>query len=176
MVSPWSKHRCPVNLEGIGSKSTYAATEASSLALASNRCVSIRSVNRRPRPKSRRPAQLGPSGADGWAGPAFSPTPYGVAIGLQSAGHLRPRLFLEPLEPLREVVGEDVGSSAVVCDAVEAWHKGSQSTAVCPLLCGHRDPISASFMPREVQVRPERLPIPFLLACFFLLPATGRAR
>ena len=51
MVFPWSKLRCPVNLEGIGSKSTYAATEASSLALASNRCVSIRSVNRWPSPR-----------------------------------------------------------------------------------------------------------------------------
>ena len=50
--------------------------------------------------------------------PAFSPTPYGVAIGLQAAGDLRPRrarLFLEPLEPLREVVGEDLGSSPGMC-------------------------------------------------------------
>ena len=50
--------------------------------------------------------------------PAISPTPYGVAIGLQAAGDLRPRqarLLLEPLEPLREVVGEDLGSSPVMC-------------------------------------------------------------
>ena len=42
MVSTWSKLRCPVKLEGIGSKSTYAPTEASSLVLASNRWPSPR--------------------------------------------------------------------------------------------------------------------------------------
>ena len=49
--------------------------------------------------------------------PAFSPTPYGVAIGPQAAGDLRPRqagFLLEPHEPLWEVVGEVVGSSSVV--------------------------------------------------------------
>ena len=48
--------------------------------------------------------------------PAISPAPYGVAIGPQAAGDLRPRqarLFLEPLQPLREVLGEGVGSSVV---------------------------------------------------------------
>ena len=37
--------------------------------------------------------------------PALSPTQYGVSIGPQAAGDLRlgqARLFLEPLEPLRE--------------------------------------------------------------------------
>ena len=49
--------------------------------------------------------------------PAFNPTPYGVAIGSQAAGDLQPRqagLLLEPLQPLREVVGDRVGYSAVV--------------------------------------------------------------
>ena len=44
------------------------------------------------------------------------PTVHGVGIGPQAAGDLRPRqarLLLEPLQPLREVVGEDVDYSAV---------------------------------------------------------------
>ena len=45
------------------------------------------------------------------------PSPYGVGIGPEVAGDLRPRqagLLLEPLQPLREVAGEAVGDSPVV--------------------------------------------------------------
>ena len=47
---------------------------------------------------------------------AISPSPYGVAIGLQATGDLRPRqarLLLEPPQTLREVVGDGMGSSVV---------------------------------------------------------------
>ena len=50
--------------------------------------------------------------------PAFSPTPYGGTIGPDAAGDLRPRrarLLLEALQALREVVGEFVGPSSVLC-------------------------------------------------------------
>ena len=60
-------------------------------------------------------------------GPAFSPAPHRVAIGPQAAGNLRPRqagLLLEPLQSLREVFGEDVGSSVVA--SVLSWQ------GVCP--------------------------------------------
>ena len=90
---------------------------------------------------------------------AFSTTPHGVTIGPDESGDLRPRqprLPLEPFQPLREILGEDLGSSTVVCAssarAVEAWHKRSQSTAVCRLLCRRRDPIPVSLIPREVRV------------------------
>ena len=47
---------------------------------------------------------------------AISPSPYGVAIGLQATGDLRPRqarLLLEPPQTLREVVRDGMGSSVV---------------------------------------------------------------
>ena len=59
---------------------------------------------------SRRQARYGPH-------PAFSPTPYGGAKGPDAAGDLRPRqarFLLEPLQPLREALGEGFGPSVVV--------------------------------------------------------------
>ena len=82
--------------------------------------------------------------------PAFSPTPYGMAIGLQAAGDRRPRqarLLLEPLQPLREVVG----SSAVVCALSRHSISAPRSSDGGPLLCGRRDPIPVSLIPREVR-------------------------
>ena len=105
--------------------------------------------------------------------PAFSPTPYGVAIGLQAAGDLRPRqarLFLEPLEPLREVVGEDVGSSAVVCAL--SWH-GTSAPRAQPWVLSYAGAgipfLYHSYRGRSGS-RLERLTRPFILACFFLSP------
>ena len=49
--------------------------------------------------------------------PLLPPPPYGVGMGPQAAGDLRPRqagLLLEPLQAMREVVGEAVGDSPVV--------------------------------------------------------------
>ena len=46
------------------------------------------------------------------------PAPHSFGIGPEAAGNLRPRqtrFIPEPLQALREVVGEDVGSSAVMC-------------------------------------------------------------
>ena len=51
---------------------------------------------------------------------AFSPAPHRVAIGSKAAGNLRPRqarLRLEPLQPLREFVGEFIGASPVAVGA-----------------------------------------------------------
>ena len=55
-----------------------------------------------------------------YAGPhsLIPPAPYRVGVRSETAIQLRPRkvrLLLEPYEPLGEVVGEGVGSSAVVC-------------------------------------------------------------
>ncbi len=50
--------------------------------------------------------------------PLIPPAPYRVWVRSETAIYLRPRqtgLLLEPQQALREVVGEDVGSSAVVC-------------------------------------------------------------
>ena len=49
------------------------------------------------------------------------------------------RLFLEPLQPLREVLGEGVGSSVVAICVVEASRKPSQRTAVASLECERRN-------------------------------------
>ena len=58
--------------------------------------------------------------------PAFLPTPYGVAVGTDASGNLRPGqagLLLEPLEALREVVGELV-SLSVLLDALSRHRAG----------------------------------------------------
>ena len=50
--------------------------------------------------------------------PLIPPATYRVGVGSETAVYLRPRqvgLLLEPHQALREVVGKDVGSSAVVC-------------------------------------------------------------
>ena len=50
--------------------------------------------------------------------PLIPPAPYRVGVRSETAVHLRPRqagLLLEPLQAMGEVVGKDVGSSAVVC-------------------------------------------------------------
>ena len=50
--------------------------------------------------------------------PLIPPAPYRVGVRSEAAVHLRPRqagLLLEPLQAMREVVGKDVGSSAVMC-------------------------------------------------------------
>ena len=106
--------------------------------------------------------------------PAISPTPYGVAIGLQAAGDLRPRqarLLLEPLEPLREVVGEDVGSSAVL------WRHGISAPRAQPWVLSYAgEGIPFPYRSYRGRSGSKRLPRPFILACCFLFPATGRAR
>ena len=71
------------------------------------------------------------------AGPHFasSPMSYGVTIGPETAGDLRPRkagLHLEPLQALRGVVGENVGRSAVIC-ALLRHRAGPSKVSVGPL-------------------------------------------
>ena len=116
-----------------------------------------------------------------WLGrTAFSPTPYGVAIGLQTAGNLRPRqtrLLLEPPQPFREVVGDDVGSSTVTC-ALSAWRRHSLSTAVGPLLGEGRGLIPVWLIPPwRSRYRSEPPPRPSVHKCLlFSLPPTGPAR
>ena len=71
------------------------------------------------------------------AGPhfAFSPTSYGVTIGTDATGDLRPRkagLLLEPLQALWEVAGENVGPSAVVC-ALSRHRAGPSKVCVSAL-------------------------------------------
>lgn len=64
-----------------------------------------------------RPGPAGPSCVTCRA-PALLPARYGVAVGVDAPGELRPRQtgFLpEPLKPLREVGGEAVGLTCVVC-------------------------------------------------------------
>ena len=70
------------------------------------------------------------------AGPhfAFSPTSYGVTIGPDATGDLRPRkagLLLEPRQALWEFVGENVGPSAVVCAL--SRHRAGPSKAALAL-------------------------------------------
>ena len=51
------------------------------------------------------------------AGPTFPPAPHCLVVDVETADNLRPRqarLLLEPLQPLREVVGDLVGHSAVM--------------------------------------------------------------
>ena len=52
------------------------------------------------------------------ASPSLPPAPHRLVVDVETADDLRPRqarLLLEPLQPLREVVGDLVGHSAVVC-------------------------------------------------------------
>ena len=58
------------------------------------------------------------------AAPACLPTPYGLAVGSDAPGNLRPRepgLLLESLETLREVVGEVIGLYVVVNTLSRHW-------------------------------------------------------
>ena len=81
---------------------------------------------------------------------AISPSPYGVAIGLQPAGDLRPRqarLLLEPPQTLREVGGDVVGFSLVEYALSRHRTKPSRSTAGDSLQSGCKRPLSCSPRP-----------------------------
>ena len=105
--------------------------------------------------------------------PAISPTPYGVAIGLQAAGDLRPRqarLLLEPLEPLREVVGEDLGSSPVMCGCRGMAQALPEHSRRPPTMRTQGIPFPyRSYRGRSGS---KRLPRPFMLPCYWPGPLT----
>ena len=64
------------------------------------------------------------------------PTSYGEGVGSETAGDLRPRqagLHLEPVQALWEVVGENVGPSAVVCALSRHGLRLPGGTTGCPL-------------------------------------------
>ena len=103
------------------------------------------------------PGPPAPSCAACWAAPLIPPAPHRFGMGVETAVDLRPRqarLLLEPHQTLREVAGEDVGSSAVVCalsrhragpsnvcvGALSLRDRGA-SAAACPLPENGRSPV-----------------------------------
>ena len=75
--------------------------------------------------------------------PFLPPPLHGVGIGSKAAGDLRPRqvrLLLEPHQALREVVGEDVGSSAVVDALSRHGASAFQGTSARPFPHGSIQP------------------------------------
>ena len=116
------------------------------------------------------------------ARPTYGPTPYGVGICPESAGDLRPRqarLFLEPLQPQGEIVGEVVGDSLVVIAlSRHGAHDppGAQPATLSNTSAGIALPVGPRPRPLRFRVR-LRLPHPSMHPCLlFSLPGMPASR
>ena len=101
---------------------------------------------------------------------AFSTTPHGVTIGPDESGDLRPRqprLPLGPFQPLREILGEDLGSSTVVCALSRHGTNAPRAQPYAVSYAGEGIPFPYRSYRGRSGSRSERLPCPFILACFF---------
>ena len=108
--------------------------------------------------------------------PLIPPAPYRVWVRSETAVQLRPRktrLLLEPYEPLREVVGEGVGSSAVVIALSRHGARvppGAQPATLSNASAGIAFPVGPRPRPLRFRVRYACLTRPYICACFFCCP------
>ena len=108
--------------------------------------------------------------------PLIPPAPYRVWVGSETAVQLRPRevrLLLEPHEPLREVVGEVVDSSAVVCTLSRHRARvplGAQPATLSNASPGIVLPVGPRPRPLRFRVRYACLTRPCIRACSFRCP------
>ena len=123
-------------------------------------------------------APLAPSGAVGWAGLRLQPNAIRCGDRSPSSGRSATTTgptLPEPLEPLREVVGEDVGSSVV---AIALSRHGRSAPRAQPWVLSYAGAgipfLYHSYRGRSGS-RSERLPRPFILCLLLLVPPTGLA-